>query len=293
MSRRHLALLTVGVIAVSFSSVLVRLADAPALAVAFYRCFMAAVVLLPLAFVRHRDELRGLDRRQWRIALLSGLFLGAHFATWIPSLSYTTVAASNVLVTTQPIWVAIFGRFMGERVARRAYLGIGVALVGTLIISGGDLGGGGRAAFGDLLALTGAIFAALYILSGRTLRQEISLVTYTGVVYMTAAIALSLAMLVSGTAFLGYEAKVWLLFVLITIGPQFLGHTVFNYLLGHVPASAVAIGVMAEPVGASLLAYAVLSEVPTVATVVGGALILAGVAQALVSGGARSSEPVG
>src|SRR6185295_1783565 len=98
MSRRHLALLVVGVTAVSFSSVLVRLADAPAFAVAFYRCFLAAAVLVPLALTRHRDELRAMDRRQWRIALMSGLFLAAHFATWISSLSYTTVAASAVLV---------------------------------------------------------------------------------------------------------------------------------------------------------------------------------------------------
>jgi len=278
LSRRHGSLLVLGVLAVSFSAVLVRLAgDTPKLAIAFYRCGMAAAVLVPLAVLRHGDELRGLTTRQWRLALLSGVFLAAHFATWIPSLSFTSVAASSVLVTTQPLWVALFGPVIGERPSRRALAGIGVAMAGTLVIAGGDFGGSGRALLGDALALLGAIFAAGYVLSGRNLRRHMSVVPYTAVVYGTAAALLAGVLLVTRTPFTGYEPKVWLIFVLITIGPQFLGHTVFNYLLGHVEASVVAIAVMAEPVGATLLALVILGEVPSAATIAGGVLILAGI----------------
>jgi drug/metabolite transporter (DMT)-like permease len=278
LSRRHGTLLVVGVLAVSFSAVLVRLADdTPKLAIAFYRCGMAAAVLVPLALLRHRDELRAITPRQRRLALLSGAFLAAHFATWIPSLSFTSVAASSVLVTTQPIWVALFGRAIGERPSRRALAGIGVALAGTLVIAGGDFGASGRALLGDGLAVAGAIFAAGYVLSGRNLRRDISVVPYTAVVYGTAAAILAVVLLVSGTPFTGYEPKVWLLFALITIGPQFLGHTVFNYLLGHLEASVVAIAIMAEPVGATLLALVILGEAPSATAVAGGALILAGI----------------
>ncbi|MEO8292853.1 MAG: DMT family transporter [Actinomycetota bacterium] len=278
MSRRNASLLVVGVLAVSFSAVLVRLADdTPKLAIAFYRCAMAAVVLVPLAVVRHREELRALTGRQRRLALLSGAFLAAHFATWIPSLSFTSVAASSVLVTTQPLWVALFGRVIGERPSRRALVGIGVALAGTLVIAGGDLGASGRALLGDALAIAGAIFAAGYVLAGRNLRQEVSVVPYTAVVYATAAAILGVVLLVSGTPFAGYEPKAWLLFALITIGPQFLGHTVFNYLLGHLEAAVVAVAIMAEPVGATLLALVILGEAPTISAIAGGALILVGV----------------
>ena len=269
-----------GVVSVSFSSVLVRLAgdaDAPPFAIAFYRCAFAAAILLPIALVRHRDELRALSRRRWLLLLASGVALAAHFATWIPSITLTTIAASAVLVQTTPIWVALFGRFLGERPARGTLLGVGVALVGTLVISGGGFEGGTRAIAGDLLAVAGAIFAAVYVLLGRSLRQGISVTSYTGVVYSVSAIALAGVMLVAGTPFTGFEPKVWLLFALITAGPQFGGHTVFNYLLEHLRASVVAVALLAEPVGATILAFAILGETPGVLTLVGGAIVLAGV----------------
>jgi drug/metabolite transporter (DMT)-like permease len=283
LQRRDLLLLIVGVTAVSFSAVLVREADAPSFAVAFYRCAMASVVLVPLGLVRHRDEYRRLTPRQWRLALASGVVLSAHFATWISSLSFTTVAASAVLVQTLPLWVAAFGRFVGERPSRRALVGMGVAIVGTAIIAGGGFEGGSRAVLGDLLALAGAVFAAIYVLLGRTLRQQLSLVTYSSIVYAASATVLAVVMAVSGTAFLGYPSKTWLMFVLITAGPQFLGHTTFNYLLGHVRASIVAVALLAEPVGATLLAWLILGERPGIATAIGGAVVLVGVYLAIAA----------
>jgi drug/metabolite transporter (DMT)-like permease len=282
LSRRHGGLLVTGVLATSFTAVLVRLADdTPKLAIAFYRCGLAAAVLVPIALARYRHELRALSPQQRRLALLSGAFLAAHFSTWIPSLSFTSVAASSVLGTTQPLWVGLFGRMIGERPSRGTFVGIGVALAGTIVIAGGDLGGSGRALIGDALAVGGAIFGACYVVSGRNLRQRVSVVPYTAVVYATAAALLAVVLAVSGTPFAGYEPKVWLLFALITIGPQFLGHTVFNYLLGHLEASVVAIAIMAEPVGATLLALVIVGEVPSWSAVAGGALILAGVYAAI------------
>jgi drug/metabolite transporter (DMT)-like permease len=272
------ALLALGVVAVAFSSIFIRLAeDAPALAISFYRNAIAAAVLLPLAVVRHGDELRALSRRDWAIGGFAGAMLAVHFALWVPSLAFTTVAASTVLVTTQPVWVALIGRALGEIVQRRAAVGIALSLIGAVVISGGDFGLSRRAAFGDLLALLGAIAAAAYFLSGRTLRTRVSLVTYVAIAYTTCAALLGVAMTVSSTPFVGFEPKVWLLFVLMAIVPQFLGHTVFNYLLAEVPASIVAIAVTGEPVGATFLAFAFFGEVPQWTASVGGAVILAGI----------------
>jgi drug/metabolite transporter (DMT)-like permease len=288
MRSRHLGLLALAVLAVSSSAILIRLAEAPALAVSFYRCAMAAAVLLPIALLRHGAEVRSLGRREWVVAMASAAALAAHFALWVPSLSYTSVAASTVLVTSSPVWVALLGRMtIGERVSRVGGAGIALSLAGAAVISWGDVGVSARAALGDALALAGAIAAAAYVLAGRDLRQRMTLLTYAGIVYTGAAALLGAAMLVTSTPFTGYPPDVWGLFVLMTLGPQLLGHTVFNYLLADVEASVVAISVTAEPVGASLLALAVFWEVPSVSAVAGGVLILGGI-YVTVAGQARA-----
>ncbi len=293
LTPRLLALLCLGVLSVAFSSILIRAAEAPAMSVAFYRNAIAAAILLPIALARHPDELRSLGRRGWGVAVLSGALLALHFATWIPSLSYTTVAASTVLVTTTPVWVALIGRAMGETVTRRTVAGIGLTLAGAVLISGGDYGVSARAALGDLLALAGAVAAAGYLLAGRSLRQRISLTTYTGIAYSTAAAILAVVVAVSDATFTGFEPEVWALFLLMALVPQIGGHTVFNYLLGHVEAGTVAIATTGEPVVASLLALAFFGEVPSLPAVVGGAVILAGIWVVISAQARASSGPVG
>jgi drug/metabolite transporter (DMT)-like permease len=281
---RHVALLVLGVAAVSTSAPLIRLADAPPLAVAFYRNAFAAAVLLPIALVGSRGELRELVGRDALALTMAGALLAIHFAAWIPSVALTTVAASTVLVTSQSVWAAVGGRLVfGERIAGAAVAGIVLALAGAVLISGFDFAVSTRAFLGDLLALLGAVTAAGYLLTGRRLRQRLSLPTYAGAVYGVCAVLLLVAMLVVGTPVAGYEPRVWLLFALMAAGPQILGHTVFNYLLREVDATVVAVAIMGEPVGASLLALALFGEVPPVSAVVGGVLILAGIYVAVVA----------
>src|SRR5437870_10047968 len=160
MSRRHGALLILGVIAVSISAMFIRLQDAQALSIAFWRMAIASGMVLPLAIARHRDEIRGLSATQWIMAILSGVLLAAHFATWIPSLGYISVGASTVLVTTQPVWVAAFGRTLGDRVSSKAVAGIALSLAGAGVIFGRDLGSTDFR--GDALAIAGAVAAAGY-----------------------------------------------------------------------------------------------------------------------------------
>jgi drug/metabolite transporter (DMT)-like permease len=293
LTPRLVALLCLGVLSVAFSSILIRAAEAPAMSVAFYRNAIAAAILLPIALARHRDEFRSLDRRGWAVAVLSGALLAVHFAMWIPSLSYTTVAASTVLVTTTPVWVALIGRAMGETVTRRTVAGIGLALAGAVLISGGDYGVSARAALGDLLALGGAVAAAGYLLAGRSLRQRISLTTYTGIAYSTTAAILAVVVAASEATFTGFQPDVWLLFLLMALVPQIGGHTVFNYLLGHVEAGTVAIGTTGEPVVASLLALAIFGEVPSWTAIVGGVVILSGIWVVLSAQARASTGPVG
>ena len=279
-----MALLVLGVVAVSTSAPMIRLADAPPLAVAFFRNALAAAVLLPVALVGRRRELVQISRGEVAALAVAGGLLAAHFAAWIPSVSLTTVAASTVLVTSQPVWAAAGGRLLfGERIAGGAVAGIALALAGAGLISGFDFALSAKAFAGDLLALLGAVTAAGYLLAGRRLRQRLSLPTYAAVVYGVCALLLLAAMVLTGTPVTGYEPRVWLLFGLMAAGPQILGHTVFNYLLREVDATVVAVAIMGEPVGASLLALALFGEVPPVSALLGGVLILGGIYVAVVA----------
>jgi drug/metabolite transporter (DMT)-like permease len=218
--------------------------------------------------------------------------LAAHFATWIPSLEYTTVAASVVLVTTQPVWTALGGRVLyGERLRSGTMSGIALALAGAVVITGGDVAVSGRAAFGDLLAILGAVTAAGYFLIGRNLRQELSLVPYVTVVYATCSLLLVPVVLVSGSEFTGFPAKTWVMFLLMALVPQIMGHTVFNYLLRFMDPTVVAIAIMGEPVGATLLAFAFYGEVPPWTVVVGGVIVLVGIYVAIAAQGRRRAVP--
>jgi drug/metabolite transporter (DMT)-like permease len=285
-------LLVLGVVAVSFSAILIREAHAPSLTIALYRNAIATALLLPVALTRHRAELRALDRRQLGLSLASGAMLAVHFGTWIPSLSYTTVAASVVLVTTQPVWTALGGWLLyGERLRPRALTGVAVTMAGAAVISGGDVALSGRAAFGDLLALTGAVAGGAYFLIGRNLRQDLSLVPYVTLVYATCSLLLLPVVLLSGAAISGFPAKTWLMFLLLALVPQIMGHTVFNYLLRFMDPTVVAIAIMGEPVGATLLALAFYGEVPPWTAVAGGVVVLAGIYVAISAQGRWRTVP--
>jgi drug/metabolite transporter (DMT)-like permease len=291
MSPRNVTLLVIGVIAVSFSAPLIRLADAPPLAVALYRNVFAAAVLVPLALIRHRDELRSLAASDWAWLALAGGFLALHFITFIPSVTLTTVAASTVLVSTSAVFAAAGGKVLfGDSARRSTIVGLVIALIGAGLISGGDFRASTRAFLGDILALSGAVLVAGYFLTGRSLRRRLSLLVYAGIVYSICAVILAVAVLLSGTPLTGYEPKVWLLFGLMALGPQILGHTTFNFLLRDVSATVIAVAVMAEPVGASLLALLFFGETPSAIDVIGGLMVLVGIYLGIVGEASRPIE---
>jgi drug/metabolite transporter (DMT)-like permease len=280
---RQVLLLTMAVLAVSFSAIFIREAHATGLVVAFYRNALSAAVVLPLALLLRRDELRRLAPRQVALAGVSGVILAAHFALWIPSVNLTTVAASVTLVTASPIFVAAGARLLfGDRVNRLTLAGILVGLAGAAIISGGDVTVSGRALLGDLLALGGAAAAAGYFLAGRHLRQGLSLLVYVGIVYPTTALALLPLALLSGGPLAGFDATTWVMLVLMAAVPQGLGHTTFNYLLKEVDATLVSVSILGEPVGSTVLALLILGEVPPWFAVLGGIVVLAGLYVAIV-----------
>lgn len=300
-----LLVLIVGILAVATSSILIRNAQefAPSLVISAYRLLLATLVLAPFAAANHRTELAEMRRADFRFALLSGVFLALHFAAWITSLEYTTVASSVVLVTTTPLWVALLSPLtIKEPIARPVWIGLFLALLGGLVVGLSDtcsldgfrlscppVGEFVRqsAFWGDLLALAGAWMAAGYILIGRRLRQKLSLVGYIFVVYGIAALVLIIVVLAAGLKLFGYPSEAYFWMILIALVPQLLGHSSFNWALGYLSAAYVSISLLGEPIGSSVLAYFLLDESPTAMKIFGAILILIGIYQ--VSRSQRSS----
>jgi drug/metabolite transporter (DMT)-like permease len=271
--------LVVGVLAVSTSSILIRVADAPPLALSFWRCFAGSLAIAPFA-LRARRRASPLDGRQRRQLLAAGLFLAAHFAAFISSLSFTTVASASVLVTTAPLFVGLGAAlFLDEPPTRRTWLGIALAIAGAGGIALADADGfaGRDVLLGDGLAFAGAALVAGYLLIGRVARERLPVSRYAAGVYGVAAAALLVASLATGSALWGYTAGTWLAIAGLVIGPQLLGHTIFNSLLVAVPATVIAVVVIAEPVGSTILALLLLDEAPAPGFWLAAPLLVAGV----------------
>ena len=279
---RDLALLGLAVAAVSTAAPLVRVADAPTLAIAFWRNALALPVLALLVVLSTRGLRRAggpvLARREWRLSVVAGLFLGAHFATWIPSLSFTSVASSVALVSTQPVWAALIARGRGEDVPAGAWWGIGSAVAGAVVLTGVDLSVDPRALFGDLLALIGGVLAAAYVIVGAEVRRTVPTTVYALACYSVAAGALLVVCLVGRQPLAGsdYDATTWLALVAMVAGPQLLGHTVVNRVLGTTSPTLVSVAILFEIVGSALLAWVAFDEVPPASAIPAAILIGAG-----------------
>jgi drug/metabolite transporter (DMT)-like permease len=284
VGRGDLVLIAVAITAVSTSAPLIREAEAPALAIAFWRNALAIVALGPLCVVRRRGEIARLDRTQTRGCLLAGVFLSAHFATWVPSLSFTTVASSVALVATQPVWAALMARARGDHVPGQVWVGIGVAVAGAVTLTGVDVALSARALVGDLLALAGGILAAAYVTVGSEVRQTVSTTLYTTICYTTAAVALGLACLGGGLALSGYDGRTWICLLALTVGPQLLGHSVVNRVLRTTSATVVSVAILFEIVGSTLLAWAAFGETPPAGAYPAAVLIAVGTVLVVLAG---------
>lgn len=275
MRGRPYPLLVLAVACVSLGSILIRWAGAPAPAVAFYRIFFAAAAVAPFAA---RDAVRTLPHlgRAHLLALVgAGLSLALHFATWIASLSHTTVAASVLLVNTAPVFTIVFSAiFLRERTEARVLVAIAVALAGAALIAVGDWSGEAQSLRGVLLALAGAVTLSLYHVAGRGLRAALPLGPYLLAVWSVAALALAGFAAAAGVPFGGYPPRTVLLFLALALVPTVAGHGLVNRSLRHFPAPTVGLFLLGEPLFASLLAYAAFGEAPGGWTVAGGALVL-------------------
>jgi drug/metabolite transporter (DMT)-like permease len=268
--------LSVAVLFVSFGAILVRLAAAPPLAVSFYRVALASLLLLPFAGRDARRSWPALAPRRRLLLVAAGLALALHFATWIASLSYTTVASSVLLVNTAPLFAIVLSRvFLHEKPTATVLVAIPVAFAGAALIAYGDWTGSPGSLFGNGLAVAGAVTVALYQVVGRGLRDALPLNAYVLGVWATAALALAALARGFGVPLGGYPARTWLLFLALAVVPTLGGHGLVNKSLRSLPAPTVGLFLLGEPVIASLLAWMLFRETPGPWTLAGGAVVLA------------------
>ncbi len=274
--------LALAIVAISTGAPFARwAAPAPPLAIAALRVGLASVLLLGAGW-RELGDLRAVARRDRPLIALSGVLLAIHFGSWIASLSFTSTAASVALVCTNPIFAALFGRLLGDKVGTREIAGIAIAAMGCAVLAGGDWQAGGDALVGDGLALVGAASAAGYLVVGRRLRAAVPLLPYLGTVNAIAAVALVVAAVAWGAPLAALPAHTYLASAGAALCASFVGHSLLNAAVRTTPTHLVALAVLGEPIGSSLITWAAFGEQPPVHAAIGGAIVLGGIAVGFV-----------
>jgi drug/metabolite transporter (DMT)-like permease len=270
------ARLGIAVIFISLSGPAIAATAAPALAIAFWRCLIGSGLTGLWVGLRRRRALAALTRRELKLTALAGVFLGLHFATWIPSLTLTTVAASTALVATQPIWAALMARATGVRINKRIWIGITISLTGVIVLTGVDLSVDPQHLLGDALALVGAVFAAAYVSVAERVRRTVDTSTMTFVLYAVSALTILPLAFVFNQELAGFDAQAWALIIAVTLGAQLLGHSMMNRVLSTTSATVVSLAILFEMPGATIVAAIWLGQIPPLGLLPAAALILIG-----------------
>ncbi len=261
---------------VSASGPLITATVAPALAIAFWRCFIGSGATGVWVAFRARSEFRRLSKRQWKLIIVSGLLLGAHFATWVPSLRFTTVASATALVATQPVWAALIARARGVRIERSVWVGMTISLMGVVVLTGVDVSLEPRQLIGDVLALLGAVLSAAYFTVSAEARKTVSTSTLTFGLYGTSALLLVALCLLLRQPLTGFSAEAWILILTLTITAQLLGHSLINKVLATTSATVVSLAILFELPASTVIAAVALGQVPPWGIIPAAALIITG-----------------
>ncbi|MDX8365863.1 DMT family transporter [Cytobacillus sp. IB215665] len=285
------AALIIGVISVSTSAVIVKVITAPAPVIAFYRMLFAVLFISPIFLMKNVKEMALMSKREWIYSVGAGIFLAFHFILWFESLQYTSVASSVVFVSLQPLFAFVGTMvFFQERITFKAFMTGLLAIIGSFIISIGDFRLSDSALLGDILAIFACVMVTAYLLLGQYTRKRLAVITYTFVVYGVSTITLFIYVLLLGYPLLQYPTTDWYYFLFLAIVPTLLGHSLFNWTLKWLSTATVSIGILFEPVGASILAYFILGEQVIWTQILGGAIIIVAIAFFIVESNAKRFE---
>lgn len=270
-------IVVMGAVAASFSGIFVRLINAGAIAIGFYRLSFAVPFFAAIVLLKHREEMRNVTIKQAAGCMLGGLFLAGHYFTWFTAVSHTTIASAFVICNLSPIIILIITALIfREKTTAKAVTGVVIALIGAAIITGGDYSFAGKAIFGDVMAFFGALFYALYFLVGRRMRKEINAPVYVFIVFTTCWAVFLIGMLGTGTTFTGYSAADFMWLFLFAMVCSIGAHAVFNWCLAHVSPLYISTIETGEAIFAAILAALIFGEIPTVWQWIGGGVTICG-----------------
>ena len=277
-SRLPYLALFIGMLAISTSAILIRFSGSDPLVIGSYRQTFATLLFVPFLIKDKGQEIRALPQQRIVEMAITGVLLGGHFGFFISSVKATSIAASVLLGTCHIVYVAIIGwLFLGERLNSKAIKGTIIALLGIVVLFGGDLVQDPGNFHGNILAFVSGILAGLYYLSGRKLRKEISLPLYALVVYFFSALTMWSVVIIQDLNYRNLAMDEIQLFILMALIPTLLGHTMQNWALGFLPAYVVSISLLSEPIGSGILAWIIFSEMPSIGVFIGGLVVLIGV----------------
>ncbi|MEY5145369.1 MAG: hypothetical protein RL745_738 [Actinomycetota bacterium] len=285
--------LGIALVGICTTGPIITASTAPVFALAAWRCLLGALFIGVFLMGRQWRVLASMDPRAWKASIVAGVLLGLHFAVWIPSLRYTTVASSTALVATQPVWAALIARLRGRPVPARLMAGIVIAIIGAAVLAGSDFAfTSSRALFGDALALAGAIGAAAYVTAGESARQRIPTLPYSMIAYTCAAVVLFITCAFSGTSLFRYNSNQWQSILLLTLCGQVLGHTLINKSLRSVSATVASTAILFEMPGSTLIAAVWIHQSPPLQVWPALLLVLVGMFVVVRSQSRASAPPV-
>ncbi len=271
-------IILIGVLGISSSAVFIKFADAPSAVLVTYRNLLAFFMLLPFVLKNEREALKSLSKKSLLFGCLSGVFLAFHFLTYFDSVRFTSIASSNVLVSTEVFFVGLISfLFFKERIAKLGVFGILLSFIGTVIVAFSDLTFGIEALIGDFLAVVAALLAAFYTLIGKEQRKGMTATLYTFLVYGSCAFVMTIFCLVSQTPLLGYAPINYLMALCLTLVCTFLGHSIFNWGIKYESAIYISTAKLASPIFAIILGFIFFSEIPSLIQVLGGVFIIIGI----------------
>jgi len=267
-----------GVIAISFAAIFIRLAEAPALVIAAYRLTIAVVVLFPFTLVKTIRTMNKISKRDFILVVLSGILIALHFWLWITSLEYTSIASSVVLVTAHPAFVAILSYLLWrQRLTRPVIIGIIFVITGVVIMNLGNVNFSSQVVMGNTLALTAGLAMGGFLVIGHHLRNKIDLMSYITAVYSISAVLIIFATVLAGYSLVNYSSDTFVMLILLALVPQLIGHSSLNLAVRYLPAIIVSVAILGEPVGATILGIVVLDEIPGITEIIGGIIIISGI----------------
>jgi len=277
MKKAYMILAT-GIMAISFAAVMIRLTQAPPLVIAAYRMIVAAALMLPIYLIRRPAGTKKLRVPDMVCVIIAGVFLSVHFALWITSLQYTTIASSVILVTAHPAFVALLSFLLfKEKPDRLTIVGILIAFSGIAVINQGNYDFGSAALKGNIMAVVAGLAMGAYLVIGRLVKDKIPVLGYLTAVYAVSAAVLAGTVIAAGKPVTGYSVSTYVLLIFIALVPQLIGHSFLNLAVRMIPATIVSIAILAEPVGATLLGWVILGEMPKWGEIAGGIIILGGI----------------